>query len=591
MIVWISDKVVPGSTTLDLVLDEIALTAGLRELSAASRDGKVQQVRRMLRGTPTLLVVDNFETITDESLVVWLPTVPLPSRVLLTSIIRPRIIEDFSLEIEVGGLEEAQRLPFLRQLLKRHSMPDMAADSMAMSEIWHSTHGNPKLLEWALGQYRRRGRGLPDIVAEIGQTRTRAAAEHRGSDYVLGELFRSSWSRINRAEAQVLLAASLFPHGCDVETLRRVAAVGDRFENAIHSLTDLCFLSRQAREFGQTPWYVAEPLVRTRLGDGQFGVDVTAVEDRYFSYWKELTSAIGFCPDDIAKLEVLDVPGMRENLEYAVNLAIETRRHRDVIQIARDARYYYYVRGLWSEERSIHLLRAEAAREIGDPSEEFDARVYFMNIAAKQENLAAVEDQLSRIEEIEGSHRADLSERSVAEYRHARALYLFAKGKRIEAEALWRDNLADEVALGPANYNANLRWLAICISRSAPERAAEARELFALAGNQADRYGYTRARFLIDLELAALALLQRPSRQVIGQILRTLTSEETRARLALLGDRRYEADHHFLVAGCHAQLDDIRSADQYRQKAAELYESLGLVERASQARQEGNRHV
>ncbi|GAB2999531.1 AfsR/SARP family transcriptional regulator [Saccharothrix stipae] len=587
LIVWVSDKEVPGSTTLPLVLDEIALTAGLRELTATTHAGKIQQVNRMLRQNPALIVIDNFETIVDQELIDWLPTVPYPSRVLITSIVRPRAVEQYCLEIEVGGLGEKERHSFLAQLLIRHNLRDLRADSDAISEIWAASYGNPKLVEWALGQYRSRGRSLRSIADEITRTRTRATTERLGGDFVLEELFRSSWKEMTDDEAQVLLAASLFPHGCATETVHEVAGIDVRFADTIESLTNLCFLSRQARDDDQSPWYAAEPLVRMRLA-GHFAVDVTDVEDRFFRYWTNFTASIGFCPHDVTRLLKLDIPGTRENLEYAIWLAAESGRHHDVIRIAREARYYYYVRGFWSEERNIHLLRAEAAKSISDHTEEFDARVYFINIASKQENLTAVEKQNPRLTELIRRYGSELDSRSVGEYRHAYALYLLAKGDYTEAEDLWRENLLDVEALGPANHNANLRWLAICIARGSSARSSEALEIFASARAQADQFGYKRARFLIDLEQAQITLSQQPSRSVIGHLLRMLTGPDALEQLTLLGDRRYEADHQWLLAGCHEHLGDYGLAIERREKAAELYDSLGLIERAAIARRRGD---
>ena len=84
-VVWVSDQARPGTTTLNTVFDEIALTLdypGLVQFEAAS---KQREVEKLLRRQAVLLVVDNFETYPDPALPDWLIRLPEPSKALVTS--------------------------------------------------------------------------------------------------------------------------------------------------------------------------------------------------------------------------------------------------------------------------------------------------------------------------------------------------------------------------------------------------------------------------------------------------------------------------------------------------------------------------
>jgi len=63
--VWVSDKDRPGTTNLSVVLDEIARTLDYPGFTQFSHDEKRYEVEQLLRRQRILLVVDNFETITD----------------------------------------------------------------------------------------------------------------------------------------------------------------------------------------------------------------------------------------------------------------------------------------------------------------------------------------------------------------------------------------------------------------------------------------------------------------------------------------------------------------------------------------------
>ena len=180
----------------------------------------------------------------------------------------------------------------------------------------------------------------------------------------------------------------------------------------------------------------------------------------------ELAESIGFCPEDISRLERLDLAEVRENLEYAITWAFEHDCDDATIRMTRGVRYYYYVRGLWSAQPNVHLVRVQAAHRSSDIAEEFDALLYFVNIAAKQENRPVILEYLPRIEAIMTNHSGMLSPGKLAEYRHVRALCLLAQAEYDQAAAEWELNLGDPDLLGPANYSANLRWYAICLARS-----------------------------------------------------------------------------------------------------------------------------
>jgi DNA-binding SARP family transcriptional activator len=583
LLVWVSDREVPGSTTLTTVLDEIAAAADYPGLASRTLPEKKLQTIRILRRTATLLVIDSHETITDKEMDRWLRNVPPPSKVLLTSIVHPRDLESYCYEIEIGGMEDDQRGPFYDQLLERQNLQDLSEMGDALANLWAAANGNPKLIEWAVGQVKRRGRSLADLTEEIDKTKSRTDDSGEATDIVLRDLFRDSWQAMTPAAQDLLTAVACFPHGVTSKVLRQVLGGGQALEDALEQLIELCFITRMARSEGEESWYLADPLAANRRNT-RLGPRSGPIHDRWLSYCVDLAEAVGFCPDDISKLVRLDVPGVRENLEYAITWAFGHGHYQAAIRIARGVRYYYYVRGLWSAEPNVHLLRAEAARQTGDFAEEFDARVFFVNIAAKQENLAVFTEQLPRLEELLGEHAEVISAKSLTEYRHSRALYLLAKEEYAAAEEEWRRNLADPEILGPANYNANLRWRAICLARSGPAHTKEAIRAFEIAKTHAAEHHYDRALFFVDLELASMTLDQAPHRSAVGEILTHLLEPAMLALLSSHKDRRYMADHEWLLARCYEQLGQRDDAAIHSEQAAELYERLGLTERARIAR-------
>src|SRR6266542_6113449 len=83
--VWVSDKDRPGTTNLSGVLDEIARTLDYPGFTQLEHDEKRREVENLLRRQRVLIVVDNFETITDGVLLAWLQNLSEPSKALITA--------------------------------------------------------------------------------------------------------------------------------------------------------------------------------------------------------------------------------------------------------------------------------------------------------------------------------------------------------------------------------------------------------------------------------------------------------------------------------------------------------------------------
>ncbi len=113
-VVWVSDKDRPGTTNLSTVLDEIARTLDYPGFTQFEHDEKRREVEQLLRRQRVLLVVDNFETITDGGLLSWLLRLPEPSKALITSREYRREWRS-SWPVELRGMSEAEAWDLLTE--------------------------------------------------------------------------------------------------------------------------------------------------------------------------------------------------------------------------------------------------------------------------------------------------------------------------------------------------------------------------------------------------------------------------------------------------------------------------------------------
>src|SRR5581483_10527617 len=105
---------------------------------------------RLLSVQPTLLVLDNFEVLTDERIITFLSKLPNPTKALVTSRSHGLGIA-WTLKLEALTDEEA--LTLIQQEVKRLDLLWIVnADRETLLPLVLATNGNPLAIQIALGQ-------------------------------------------------------------------------------------------------------------------------------------------------------------------------------------------------------------------------------------------------------------------------------------------------------------------------------------------------------------------------------------------------------------------------------------------------------
>ncbi len=570
-VVWLDDKIPQGSGSLSYLLTKIASTLDYPGIAAASDQDKLRDIDTLLRSRRVLLIVDNFERIADRDLLRWLANTPEPSKAIITSREQFKDLHTSGIhEIHIKGLHATEARSFIKQRAQLRGIDDQINDDTAVNRLLEVTGGNPKALELALGLLTDKRKTLEHVIRGL------RGAQGELFDELFNDLFAKSWQSLEATAQHVLLSMNYFPYGSSTAALEAISSVtGAPFEAAMDRLVDSSLLdvTRGPGERGER--YQVHPILAAFLAkrleaDPDFE---HFARDRWIAHLRALTARVGFCWDDVAKLKILDDEGIRETVCMAIEWTLKNGRYSDTITLAKDARYYFYVRGLWSMQPSIHLLRAAAARALSNPQEEFDALVYHANIAAKQGNLQEVEKLLPRLDELRTS--SPLSADSLLAMNHARALYLLAQRKTDEAEAIWRSNLAQLAPTAAHAYSANSRWLGVCLYKQ--HRLAEAREVFMEALPHAKQHGFLRAEVSINLQLLSIALDESEMKLAKDLLAALATSVEQ------VQDRAYLAALEFARYRYALRENQLLAAEQHLIVALDLFERLGLAEEQQRA--------
>ena len=259
-IVWVSAKDKPlQQRWLDDVLNTTARVMeylAVTQLPKEQAEQKLAEIDSLLRMNRVLLIIDNFETIKDRSLMRWIERVPEPSKVLITS--RRRQFP-MSLPVDLEGLPDAEAL----ELIRRHAAHSLGLDFITakpdeeLMPLVDYTGGNPQAIVLSLGIIKGGTLGLEEVIRGL-QTNYK----NKNINKVFQHLFSASWRLITDSAKKVLLAVPLFSGASFIrrDALRAASGVSDdEFDQALEQLVEFKLLQV---DFKSTR-YIVHPMTHT----------------------------------------------------------------------------------------------------------------------------------------------------------------------------------------------------------------------------------------------------------------------------------------------------------------------------------------
>lgn len=554
-IVWSSDKDRAGTTNLSTVLDTIARTLDYPALAQLASAEKQHEVGQLLRRQRVLLVVDNVETITDQALLEWLLRLPEPSKAILTSRERHRVLWGSWL-VELRGMTDSEAGELIAQRLRALGLPAVPLADLA--PLVAVTGGNPKALAIALGLVKYERRTLQQVVDDLYAA--------RGD--LFDDLFARAWGLLDEAARRVLLALSCYTAGAGAAALAATADVGGyAFDRALERLADLSLVDVQQPDLTRPPRYTLHPLVRS-FAAGRLGADPAAeraARERWVRWYVDFVreaGASGYSLDGFTRLEPEE-----ETVYAAAVWAYQNRYDSEALTLTRRANYYYYVRGAWDKNVALHQMGAEVARRSAEPAQELLMLAYAVQRLIMQERMDEAQEQLDLI----AARMAEVQLPDDVRHtvRHSFGLYALVLGDPAAAQAIWEENLRLAAQLPKPSYHLiNRLWLAMSLQQQGQLEAA-----YTLAEGvlvEAEQVGYMRAVVAAHLRLAAMDL-------ELGQLERVTPRLAASATIVVpYQDRPNIARMRHLAGRLAARQGDLAAARDALLDAADRFARLGL---------------
>lgn len=350
--------------SLATLLDEVATQLGREDLRKLAPEPKAAQVGTLVSESATLVVLDNFETVSEEEQARCLDFLAQAAACPALITTRSFINREDVYNIALAAMSSDEARDFLQRLVERTRKPSNF-DRLDRDDLIRRCEANPLVLQWVVRQIDLAKRPQ-DVLEDLS----------RGEGDAAERVFTRSFNlpRLGDDGRAALLAISLFTPDASREALAEVSVLGDlrRVSKAVEKLSALWLVD--ATEGNERLFLrgLTRELAKARLSKDDKAAEARA---RYVDFFKRYAHAHAQeTPEEISLLEA-----EKDNLLGAMDMALGLGDWGGVMEIRQALYDFFYVRGYWDEGVRSGGQAETAARAAGD-----DWHVaYFAMCAAK----------------------------------------------------------------------------------------------------------------------------------------------------------------------------------------------------------------
>jgi tetratricopeptide (TPR) repeat protein len=327
--------------TFSTLLDDIAEQLGRTDLRPLAVQPKEEALRPLINASPTLIVLDNFETIPLEEALLCKEF--LVQRARCPALITTRDRFDNALLIPFAAMSPDEANEYLKRLIAQTRDPDIYA-AVDRHRILQTAEFNPLIIQWIVAQIDL-AQEPEDVLSDLSHGEGDAA--HR--------VFDRSFNLPQMAEGgrAVLLALSLFMPDATRPAVAEVAGMNlskekdkKRFKKAQQTLASLWLIKQTDGGQRLTVEGLTRELTKARLAtDARVNMFHKRFVNRFLHYSQSNAKPI---PSDLNAIEA-----ERENILKAIDIAFTMEDWAAVSELVNTvgppATGFLSLRGYWNE--------------------------------------------------------------------------------------------------------------------------------------------------------------------------------------------------------------------------------------------------
>jgi tetratricopeptide (TPR) repeat protein len=335
-VVWVSADQ-RSNLPFTTFLDEIAAQLGDEDLRRLALEQKIESVRTLINVAPTLIVLDNFETITPEDQLQCMEF--LAQRARCTALITTRQRVERAVIIPIASMSAEEADDFLQRLINQTQDPDIYVE-LNRNRLIQTAEANPLIIQWIVGQIDLANdpeKVLDDLSHGEGD------AAHR--------VFDRSFNlpQLKDGGRAVLLALSLFTPDAGRPAIAKVSGFNfnketdkKRFKKAQETLASLWLIKKTDVGHRLAVTGLTRELTKARLSADQRNKTFT---QRFVAHF--LHYALSHKKPTLENFNALEIE--KDNTFSAMDMAFQMREWNSVINIHIALEDFLDVRGHWDE--------------------------------------------------------------------------------------------------------------------------------------------------------------------------------------------------------------------------------------------------
>lgn len=337
---------------LATLLDEIATQLGREDLRKLAPEPKAAEVAALVGAQPTLVVLDNFETIAEEEQARCLDFLAQGAACPALITTRSFINRDDVYNVPLAAMTMEEARDFLQRLIKRTRKPSNFS-ALDHDDLIRRCEANPLVLQWVVRQIDLAHR-TEDVLDDLAQGEGDAAQRIFDRSLKLPQ--------VGQDGRDTLLALSLFTPHASRESLAEVAGFGQdlrRLGKAVESLSALWLVETTEGNERLFLRGLTRELAKSRLSKDSRADEFRSRFSAYFLRYAEAHKQP--TPEDYDVLEA-----EKDNLLSATDMAFALKTWQSVMLVAyalaTPVSGMLSVRGYWVEALRVNDLGLKAAR-------------------------------------------------------------------------------------------------------------------------------------------------------------------------------------------------------------------------------------
>lgn len=352
-VVWVTAEGRPNFTYTTL-LDDIAERFARTDLRPLAAGPKEEAVRALLAAQPTLLVLDDFETIPPEEEPLCLEF--LSQRAQCPALITTRQRAEGARLIPLDTMSAGEAGEFLDRLIEQTQDPDIYTEEVRR-RILETAESNPLVVQWVVGQIDL-AQAPDQVLSELSH------GEGKAAERVFDRSF--NLKQMEDGGRAVLLALSLFKPSGTRPMVGEVAGMNlskdrdkKRFKRAQQTLASLWLIKQTPDGQRLTIAGLTRDFAKARLSrDPRAKTFRPRFVTRFARYAKSHEQRTA------ANLNALEAE--KDNLFGAMDVASETKDWTSVSHIMFAIGEFLTIRGYWDEALRRGEQAVVAAHQSGD---------------------------------------------------------------------------------------------------------------------------------------------------------------------------------------------------------------------------------